>query len=131
MASARILKEGLIGAVGKRDRARLWSDIMVEGSSLKEAFPRIFVLAEDKEGCVFKFGKRDGVVWKWEVVLRRNLFDWEINQWNCFMGCLMCIKVMDAVEDSISWAISKTIYIYIYMGIPRNYLLPRLNYMYK
>ncbi|KAK3221164.1 hypothetical protein Dsin_015134 [Dipteronia sinensis] len=75
----------------------------MEGSSLKEAFPKIFVLAMDKVGCIRNFGRREGSEWKWEITLRRNLFDWEIEQWKCFSDSLMIIKVIDTVSDSVSW----------------------------
>ncbi|KAK2654610.1 hypothetical protein Ddye_014466 [Dipteronia dyeriana] len=101
--SAQILKEGVRVLVGKGDRAKLWSDIMVEGSSLKEAFPRIYALAMDKLGCIKNYRLRDGSEWEWEISLRRNLFDWEIDQWRCFLDCLMNTKVMDTVHDLVSW----------------------------
>ncbi|KAK2644589.1 hypothetical protein Ddye_019784 [Dipteronia dyeriana] len=62
--SAQILKEEVRVLVGKEDRASLWSDIMVEGSSLKEVFPRIYALAMDKLGCISNYGHREGSEWE-------------------------------------------------------------------
>ncbi|KAK2642942.1 hypothetical protein Ddye_024705 [Dipteronia dyeriana] len=76
---------------------------LVESSSLKEAYPRIFDLVMDKLGCVKNFGHREGSDWKWEINLRRNLFDWEIEQWRFFSDCLKNKKVMDTTSDSLSW----------------------------
>ncbi|KAK3220872.1 hypothetical protein Dsin_014842 [Dipteronia sinensis] len=75
--SAQVLKEGLRVIVGRGDRARFWSDVMVGGSPLKYAFPRIYTLAVDKLGSIRNFGKRIGLEWKWEIILRRLLFNCE------------------------------------------------------
>ncbi|KAK2656098.1 hypothetical protein Ddye_009150 [Dipteronia dyeriana] len=50
--TTKILQEGLRVIVGCGNRASLWLDIKVEGVPLKEAFPRIFVLAINKGGCI-------------------------------------------------------------------------------
>ncbi|KAK2640203.1 hypothetical protein Ddye_027998 [Dipteronia dyeriana] len=44
---------------------------MVDSASLKEAFPRVFALATDKDGFIAKFGKWERTVWAWRVKLRR------------------------------------------------------------
>ncbi|KAK2639234.1 hypothetical protein Ddye_027029 [Dipteronia dyeriana] len=48
--TAKCLEEGLCVVVGMGDKARLWTDIMVEGTPLMQAFPRIFCLAVNKKG---------------------------------------------------------------------------------
>ncbi|KAK3217841.1 hypothetical protein Dsin_011811 [Dipteronia sinensis] len=54
--SAKVIRKGFVKVVGRGDRAKFWSDIIVEGRPLKEAFPRYFALAANKNGVVQDFG---------------------------------------------------------------------------
>ncbi|KAK3221067.1 hypothetical protein Dsin_015037 [Dipteronia sinensis] len=45
-------------------------------------------------------GKERGVIGD-GINLRRNLFDWEVEQWNCFQGCLLNVHVRDSIQDSL------------------------------
>ncbi|KAK3219525.1 hypothetical protein Dsin_013495 [Dipteronia sinensis] len=99
MDSAQILGEGLHVVVGSGDRASFWNDLKVDSTPLKVVFPRIFVLAVKKTGPVQDFGRWTGSNWEWEVPLRRQLFDWEIQQWKSFQDCLDCIKIQGTIFD--------------------------------
>ncbi|KAK3193116.1 hypothetical protein Dsin_024426 [Dipteronia sinensis] len=98
-----LLEEGFVVNVGREDRARLWTDLKVEGHSLKEAFPRIHDLACDKSGYVSNFGSWAGTTWEWDVKFRRPVFNWEVQQWDIFRCCLDNYKVQNNVHDSIGW----------------------------
>ncbi|KAK2660207.1 hypothetical protein Ddye_006740 [Dipteronia dyeriana] len=63
--STQILKEGVRVLVGKGDRTRLWSDIMVEGSSLKEN-------GHDQKETIFK------KVWLGICPPKIELFIWQL-----------------------------------------------------
>ncbi|KAK3224489.1 hypothetical protein Dsin_011514 [Dipteronia sinensis] len=99
-----VLSQCLQVVVGCGDIESFWNDVRVDSTSLKIAFPRIFVLTTNKAGCVRDFGKRVDSKWKWEVQLRRPLFDWEIEQWKCFKVCLGCIQIRDMISDTIVWS---------------------------
>ncbi|KAK3228262.1 hypothetical protein Dsin_008124 [Dipteronia sinensis] len=53
------------------NKVRFWCKIKIGLVPLKEAFPRVFVLAIKKEGVVKEFGHWVGHRWAWEVKLRR------------------------------------------------------------
>ncbi|KAK3197810.1 hypothetical protein Dsin_021225 [Dipteronia sinensis] len=93
--TARVLEEGLRVVVGMGDKARLWEDVLVEGTPLRTAFPRIYILAVKKSGCVRDFWIKEGMMGKREVPLRRNLFDWELEQWGCFKACLENLNIRE------------------------------------
>lgn len=76
----------------------------VDSTPLKIIFPRIFMLATNKLGCVRDFGRWVNSKWKWEVQLCRPLFDWEIEQWKCFQVCLDCIQIHELISDTIVWS---------------------------
>ncbi|KAK2636977.1 hypothetical protein Ddye_031769 [Dipteronia dyeriana] len=101
--SAKILKEGFRVVVGRGDKARLWEDVLVEEFPLRVAFPRIFTLAVNKLGCIRDFWSSDGLASRWEVRLRRTLFDWELDQWRCFKVCLDNLSISDSVQDTLGW----------------------------
>ncbi|KAK3188494.1 hypothetical protein Dsin_028055 [Dipteronia sinensis] len=88
-----VMDERLRVILGKGDKANFWSDVMVEGETLKEDFPRIFSLTSKKRGCVREYGSWDGNIWKWDISLRSPCFNWELEQWECFRKCLENIKI--------------------------------------
>ena len=45
--STRVIGDGFVVVGGRGDRVNFWTNIRVEGLSLKEAFPRCFSLAID------------------------------------------------------------------------------------
>ena len=89
--------------VGRGDRAKFWSEFRVDGRSLKEAFPRCFVLAIDKNGTAQDYGFWvDNHKWVWTISTRRPLFDWEKDQWNLFLTFLDCLLMSDLASDAIA-----------------------------
>ncbi|KAK3197988.1 hypothetical protein Dsin_021403 [Dipteronia sinensis] len=68
---ARILEEGIQVVVGRGDRARLWTDVLVEGTSLKYAFPRIYTLAEGEEADFIR-------VWQGLCPQKVEIFFWQL-----------------------------------------------------
>ncbi|KAK2659388.1 hypothetical protein Ddye_005921 [Dipteronia dyeriana] len=77
--ACKLIKEGFRVVVGNGERAKLWEDIKWENIPLERAFPRLFALSSNKEGFVKDYGRREGSRWIWNVVLRRPVFDWEID----------------------------------------------------
>ena len=65
---------------------------------LKEAFPRIFVLALDNIGIISELGQRQ----------RRETFDWEKSQCNCFLKYLDCVIIRKSIRDTIAWSHSSS-----------------------
>ncbi|KAK2654816.1 hypothetical protein Ddye_014672 [Dipteronia dyeriana] len=102
--SASLLKVGLCVVMGRGDKARLWTDIALDGMTLKEACLIIFSLACNKSGTVSDFGGWEGSIWKWNILLRRTCFNWEIEQWDYFKNCLDNIKIREFFLDTIGWS---------------------------
>ncbi|PWA85689.1 reverse transcriptase [Artemisia annua] len=102
--SGVVAKKGLVHCVGKGDCIRFWDDHWVEGHILKTSFPRIFALAAIKSGSVCDFGLWDNGQWKWNVKLRRKLFDWEVEQFNSFMLTLNSVVMMATRNDKVVWS---------------------------
>ena len=73
---------------------------------LKNAFPRIYALAVKRSGPVEDFGSWEGRCWVWKVMLRRQVFDWERDQWNAFVCRLDQFKPRILFSDALAWLFS-------------------------
>ena len=93
--------------IGRGDRAIFWSDIRCNSASLKEDFPRIFVLSSNKNGFMKDFGSWQKEVWRWDIPMRRPLFDWETKVWESFRSVLDKIKIRRWTSDKIAWSMCK------------------------
>ena len=76
----------------------------MEGHILKNSFPRIYALAANKSGPICDFGLWENGQWKWKVNLRRNLFDWEVEQFDSFMLILNSVVMMATRNDKVVWS---------------------------
>nr|GEV12617.1 cysteine-rich receptor-like protein kinase [Tanacetum cinerariifolium] len=99
--SGVVAKKGLVHHVGKGDCTRFWDDHWVEGHILKTSFSRIFALAANKSGLVCDFGLWENGQWKWNVNLKRNLFDWEVEQFDSFMLILNSVVMMATRNEKV------------------------------
>ncbi|XVF13719.1 hypothetical protein REPUB_Repub08aG0231800 [Reevesia pubescens] len=80
-----VFSSNLCFSLGNGNRIRFWVDEGVENVILRERFPRIYSLAINKDGVVKDFGCWSNNFWNWNVPLRRNVFDWELEQWHAFL----------------------------------------------
>ncbi|PWA68757.1 hypothetical protein CTI12_AA301610 [Artemisia annua] len=102
--SGVVAKKGLLHCVGKGDCTRFLDDHWVEGHILNTSFPRIFALAANKSGLFCDFGMWENGQWKWNVKLRRNIFDWEVEQFDSFMLILNSVVMMATRNDKVVWS---------------------------
>ncbi|KAE8660741.1 hypothetical protein F3Y22_tig00116951pilonHSYRG00750 [Hibiscus syriacus] len=57
-------------------------------------------------GEIVEFGSYGPSGWEWNVQTRRNLSDWELDQWLALMIKIKDVKLSELVEDSLSWSAS-------------------------
>lgn len=68
--------------VGKGGRISFWSDQWIEGGLLKNQFPQIYNIDQNKVAKICEYyvdvggGRR-----VWQVLISRNLKDWELNEY--------------------------------------------------
>ncbi|KAL4320117.1 hypothetical protein GQ457_18G008920 [Hibiscus cannabinus] len=89
--------------VGDGRLIRFWFDLWLCDVPLSVKFPRIFAVCSLKEGTIADFGSKVNGVWMWNIPLRRSLFDWECDQWNCFLDSLIGFRSNNYNMDWISW----------------------------
>ncbi|KAE8681880.1 hypothetical protein F3Y22_tig00111300pilonHSYRG00005 [Hibiscus syriacus] len=92
--------------IGNGKSISFWNDVWADEVPLKIIFLRIYVLSINKGGEVIEFGSYGSSGWEWNVQTRRNLSDWELDQWLALMTKLKDFKLSELVEDSLSWSAS-------------------------
>ncbi|GMJ01570.1 hypothetical protein HRI_003826200 [Hibiscus trionum] len=80
-----------------------WTDWWIGDAPLLVNFPRIHALSCNKIGKIADFGVLRNSKWEWNIILRRRLFDWEVNQWDSFIQLLNSFKSLSSVSDSLVW----------------------------
>lgn len=50
-----------------------------------------------------EFGRWEDSNWVWEINMRRPLFNWNVEQWNCFLLALDSIVIRRNVKDALAW----------------------------
>lgn len=66
--------------VGNGAGTSFWYEAWFGETSMKDEFPRLFSLSEDKSARVADLGYWDGEVWRWDWKWRRGFFAWEEEQ---------------------------------------------------
>ena len=94
--------------IGKGDKESFWNDVFVDYIPLKDSFPRIYALAVQKEGLIQNFGFWRDSTWVWTVELRRQLFGWEVAQWQCFKNFTDSIHIRKGFDDAIAWTLNNS-----------------------
>ncbi|PWA95601.1 hypothetical protein CTI12_AA049660 [Artemisia annua] len=83
---------------------RFWDDHWVEGYILKTSFSRSFALVANKSAIFVISGLWENGQWKWNVKLRRYLFDWEVEQYDSFRLTLNSVVMMATRNDKVVWS---------------------------
>jgi hypothetical protein len=87
--------------LGNGASTRFWLDIWIGNLSLKERFPRLFSISNQKDALVADTWGGNGAG-RWNFNWRRSLFAWEEPLLVDFMAALQPIVLSDQ-EDHWSW----------------------------
>ncbi|OMO52856.1 hypothetical protein COLO4_36939 [Corchorus olitorius] len=99
----KILHKQLAIIVGNGKNIKFWSDHWIGDGPLNLKFPRIFSLAVDKDARIVDLRILDDSEWRWSIRLRRNLFNWETEQWDNLQDCIRDIVVNENFPDKVIW----------------------------
>ncbi|WJX88451.1 hypothetical protein P8452_70539 [Trifolium repens] len=87
--------------LGRGNKIRFWFDKWLIDCPLKDIYPRLFsVSAQRSFDTVSNMGFWEENLWHWNLLWRRQLFQWEIDQLHDF------VKLLEAVTLSINMVIS-------------------------
>ncbi|XP_028055311.1 uncharacterized protein LOC114259498 [Camellia sinensis] len=95
--------------VGNGCRVSFWHDCWTGGASLKESFPRLFKLSNEKDGTLRDYADKRGNSENWVISFRRALFQWEQEELlnlNLFTSPSPVLNLL--VKDSVLWLASKS-----------------------
>ena len=74
----RISNYGIMQKVGNGQNTRFWEDVWLGELSLREQFPRLYSMSNQKDCVIAECGIWDGSIWVWNLLWRRAFFQWEI-----------------------------------------------------
>ncbi|KAL4310177.1 hypothetical protein GQ457_01G054770 [Hibiscus cannabinus] len=90
-------------SLGDGNSINFWDDYWTDYPSLKLAFPRLYSVAVQKSGKVSEFGCKTLNGWVWNIVLRRELFSWEVEIMEVFLKTLDKAARGSSLYDCIKW----------------------------
>ncbi|KAL4355431.1 hypothetical protein GQ457_06G037310 [Hibiscus cannabinus] len=89
--------------LGDGKSINFWNDTWACEIPLRIKFPRIFAVCQNKSGVVADFGYKVNGVWSWNIPLRRQLFDWELEIWDSLLALLQGGRFSNFNCDWLSW----------------------------
>ncbi|KAF5193679.1 hypothetical protein FRX31_016736 [Thalictrum thalictroides] len=99
-------KQGVSYRLGDGQHIKFWRDNWAGDLALETQFPLIFRLAVDKEVRVCDVRMSDADSVSWNVMLRRNKYDWEEQQMSD-LAALLDQFVAEEGDDLWVWKWSK------------------------
>lgn len=101
------LREDFFGStyfqVGDGTSLKFWTDKWLEDTTLKEAFPDLFLIADNPDSLV----AHNREVNTWNPIFRRNLHDWEVDEFIDMMKTLEKCSINSQLRDKLKWGNSK------------------------
>ncbi|XP_038993275.1 uncharacterized protein LOC120116977 [Hibiscus syriacus] len=88
---------------GNGHSVAFWNDVWLGEVPLKDLFPRLYALSINKMGKVVEFRANNVTGWVWDIQMRRNLVDCEIEQWLHLISMLNNISLSHEEEDCWIW----------------------------
>ncbi|KAE8706464.1 hypothetical protein F3Y22_tig00110393pilonHSYRG00236 [Hibiscus syriacus] len=89
--------------VGNGGSIRFWFDRWALDSPLKVVFQRLFALSINKNGKLNEFGEFRSSGWVWHIQLRRNLSEWELDQFVELMAVIHNFTLYNEMSDGMVW----------------------------
>ncbi|KAL9684921.1 hypothetical protein QQ045_022363 [Rhodiola kirilowii] len=103
---ALAFREGLKLKLGNGNGISFWHDVWMGDKSIKDQYPKLYLLVVDNQASVREMGCWVGEVWYWQLKFRRVLYQWEeVNKSELKEG-LKHIQLKDREDDIIVWSFS-------------------------
>ncbi|GKV14960.1 hypothetical protein SLEP1_g25758 [Rubroshorea leprosula] len=89
--------------LGDGKSVRFWNDAWAGGDTLANIFPRLFLLATEKNCSIYDMGHWTDGCWVWRFQWRRILRAWEEDKLNQLTEAIQHIKPTQDKKDNWSW----------------------------
>ncbi|RVW23085.1 hypothetical protein CK203_099973 [Vitis vinifera] len=103
-----LVSDRMVFIVGNGRRVRFWRDRWCGDSPLCVSFPSLFALTVDKEAWVADIWEAEGGWGCWNSCFSRAFNDWEVEEAERFLERLHGKRVLEDVEDMVSWTETKS-----------------------
>ncbi|WMV19115.1 hypothetical protein MTR67_012500 [Solanum verrucosum] len=89
--------------VGSGEHIQFWKDTWLGNIPLMNVFPRIFQIASNPDSTISQCWEGN----TWNVTLRRNLNDWELEEFMALMASIQTSSVHSQSRDRLTWGSNK------------------------
>ncbi|XP_016172579.1 uncharacterized protein LOC107614969 [Arachis ipaensis] len=93
--------DGLAIEVGDGRSTRFWEDTWLQVGKLKDSFPRLFLISNQRGSVIGDCGFWDGIEWVWQLQWRRELRQWETDTLNQMLNVLQSVRLIANVQDRV------------------------------
>ena len=102
--------DGIRMEVGDGIQTQFQNDISIEFGRMRENFPRLYSLSNQKGCFVGDCGFWDGHEWTWNFQWRRRLFQWELDLLNELHNALAIVKLNRFSKDRLIWKFDQEVF---------------------
>lgn len=100
-----LIRNNIAHVIGNGNSTFFWNETWVKDSPLNLAFPRLYALLRQKDATVAHCW--NSVYEAWDLGLRRNLYDVEIQEWTT-LSTLPLAHRDNTTEDKWKWKLERT-----------------------
>ena len=103
MAANSLLRNGIKMMVGNGEKTRFWEDVWLAELPLAEKFPRLYSISTQQQTHIADFGVWDDLSWSWNIIWRREFFEWELPAFYDLQAMLNDAILTQDVADKAVW----------------------------
>lgn len=98
-----LVHNGIRMMVGNGERTRFWEDLWLGDARLAEKFQRLYSISRQQNSFIADMGTWEGLSWSWNLVWRRNFFEWELASLYEMQSLLANVILVNEVADKVLW----------------------------
>ena len=100
---SEVISRGLWRRVGRGNATLFWEHKWLGDLILKDAYPRLYNISNQKNSLIMDMGFWDGHQWRWAFNWRRDFMQWEIELYNNFWERIQQHELQLGLDDAVRW----------------------------